>query len=65
MNRPQRTTVTLAIEQQTVERIAAWQAEQAEKIGVRLSMNAAANALLKHGLAAEQSKQNATACPSR
>lgn len=54
MNRPQRTTITLAIEQPTIERIAAWQAEQADKIGVRFSMNQAANALLKAGLDAQQ-----------
>jgi hypothetical protein len=58
MQRPQRKTVTLAIEQQTVERIAAWQAEQAEKIGVRLSMNAAANALLKQALTQQPATAN-------
>ncbi|BCN09935.1 hypothetical protein ACNRBS_20870 [Ralstonia pseudosolanacearum] len=54
MNRPQRQTITLAIEQPIIERIAAWQAEQAEKIGVRFSMNQAANAMLKAGLDAQQ-----------
>ncbi len=52
--RPKRQTITLAIEQPTIERIAAWQAEQADKIGVRFSMNQAANALLKAGLDAQQ-----------
>ncbi|AOK29865.1 MULTISPECIES: hypothetical protein [Burkholderia] len=54
MTRPQRTTITLAIEQPTIERIEAWRTEQLERLGLRLSMNAAANAMLRAGLDAQQ-----------
>lgn len=60
MQRPQRTTITLAIEQPTIERIAAWQAEQLERLGLRLSMNAAANAMLRAGLDAQVQRTEPT-----
>jgi hypothetical protein len=57
MNRPQRQTITLAIEGSTVERIEAWRTEQLERLGLRLSMNAAANAMLRAGLDAQAKQQ--------
>jgi hypothetical protein len=54
MNRPQRQTITLAIEQETVERVTSWREDTTAKTGIRFSMNAAMNALLKRALEAEQ-----------
>lgn len=52
--RPQRTTITLAIEQETVERVMSWRENTTERTGIRFSMNAAINALLKKAVEAER-----------